>query len=191
MPLLAFHNDPAIKAKYLARVENHILMNNLVHGKGWEGGRGCAVGCTLEAYDHARYPTELGIPEWLARLEDSLFEGMSLEKSKTWPRDFLAAIRPGDDLERIKAPFMISVLRSALATQEANTNFDAAAFPDVAASIEGVKNVIRETIVLWEAEGSAAWSAAWSAASAASAARSAQYAKFDYFADELLAIITG
>ena len=50
----AFHNDPAIKAKYLERVAAHRHLDQLVQGTGWESDRGCAVGCTLDAYDHAR-----------------------------------------------------------------------------------------------------------------------------------------
>jgi hypothetical protein len=50
----AFHNDQAIKDKYIARVEAHIKADNLIRGTGWYGGKGCAVGCTLEAYDHIR-----------------------------------------------------------------------------------------------------------------------------------------
>jgi hypothetical protein len=72
--------------------------DNLVRGIGWENGKGCAVGCTLEDYKHSRYETELGIPEWLAGVEDTLFEGMSVEKSKTWPEMFLSSIKVGDDL---------------------------------------------------------------------------------------------
>jgi len=81
----AFHNDEAIKLKYVNRMKEHIRLDNLVHGQGWESGKGCAVGCTLENYDHAQYPIELEVPEWLAKLEDIIFENMSLEKSKTWP----------------------------------------------------------------------------------------------------------
>ena len=74
--MLSFHNDPAIKAKYLDRVKAHAKADRLIQGTGWKGGKGCAVGCTLEAYDHSLYPIELGLPEWLARLEDRIFEGL-------------------------------------------------------------------------------------------------------------------
>ena len=59
----AFHNDPAIKEKYLSRVRAHRAADELIRGTGWDGHRGCAIGCTLESYDHARYPIELGVPE--------------------------------------------------------------------------------------------------------------------------------
>jgi hypothetical protein len=139
--LTAFHGDQAIKDRYLARVKSHMEADRLIRGTGWDlkGDvyRGCAIGCTLEAYDHSRYPIELGIPEWLAHLEDELFENMSEEKSRTWPHDFLSAITPGDDLDRVQAPFMIIVLNIALGM------FDHAEYPDVEKSV-------RTVIALWQ-----------------------------------------
>lgn len=100
--LLSFHGSQAVKDKYLARVKAHMAADHLVRGVGWQGGIGCAVGCTLEAYDHSRYPIELGLPEWLARLEDACFEGMPLENSRTWPLRFLQAIPVGVDTEPVR-----------------------------------------------------------------------------------------
>lgn len=179
-PLLAYHNDPSIKAKYLMRIQKHMDADDLIRSVGWYDEKGGAVGCTLEAYDHSKYPIELGIPEWLAHVEDTLFEGMSLEKSKTWPRDFLDAISPGDDLNLVKVPFLIVVLTSALETQESNTNFDEFKFPEVKLTIEQSKQSLRTVIGLlkrndvsqeeWDAADAArdaAWSAARDAADAA------------------------
>jgi hypothetical protein len=64
--MLAYHNDPKIKAQYLRRVRAHEKMDEIIQGKYWERGRGCAVGCTIHGSDHTQYETELGIPEWLA-----------------------------------------------------------------------------------------------------------------------------
>jgi len=166
MTLKAFHGSQEIKDKYLKRVKMHMDADEIVRGIGYEPGYGsgkgkmCAIGCTLEAYNHALYETELGIPKWLALLEDDLFENMSEAKSRTWPHEFLSAINPGCDLERIKGPFLIIVLKTALKT------FDHQAFPDVKSAIEG-------SIALWQRDdiGSDDWDAArcaaWDAASAA------------------------
>jgi hypothetical protein len=81
----AYHGDSEIKAKYLARVRSHRAADELIHGKGWDGHRGCAIGCTLDGYDHSRYPIELGIPEQLAHLEDWLFERLPVDNSMAWP----------------------------------------------------------------------------------------------------------
>lgn len=185
--MLAFHNDPAIKAKYLARVEGHIKADNLIRGTGWDGFRGCAVGCTLENYDHSQYPIELGIPEWLARVEDGIFEGMSDQKSRTWPKDFLDAIKSGADLEKAKAPFLVMVLEGAL------TTFDHRAFPHVRAAINGAIDLWRRNDIGSEEWRAAAWSARAAAESAARAAWAAESAaragKYDEFADGLLSIL--
>lgn len=98
----AFHNDPAVKAKYLNRVIAHAAADALIQGTGWNGSKGCAVGCTLEAYNHSRYPIELGLPEWLARLEDSIFEGLPVDEAMTWPQRFLEAIPVGADVEPVR-----------------------------------------------------------------------------------------
>ena len=100
--MLSFHNDPAIKAKYLDRVKAHAKADRLIQGTGWKGGKGCAVGCTLEAYDHSLYPIELGLPEWLARLEDRIFEGLPKAEAMQWPARFLAAIPVGVDVEPVQ-----------------------------------------------------------------------------------------
>ncbi len=169
-PLRAFHGNSAIKVDRLARVAAHRAADDLQRGMTGEGGKGCAVWCTLDAYDHARYPIELGIPEWLARVEDTLFEGMSIGRAMGWPTDFLEACAVGADLECAKAPFLIHVLRSTL------KHFDHAANPQVVAAVEG-------SIALWGRTdiGSADWESAWSAArsaaeSADSAAESARSA---------------
>jgi hypothetical protein len=60
----AFHNDNEIKQKYLKRVIAHQKADELIKGKYWEKGKGCAVGCTIHSGDHAKYETELGIPRW-------------------------------------------------------------------------------------------------------------------------------
>ena len=95
--MLAYHNDPSIKEKYLLRVRSHAAQDEIIKGKYWENGKGCAVGCTVHSSNHSAYETELGIPAWLARVEDRLFEGMPLARAKLWPEQFLSAIRPGAD----------------------------------------------------------------------------------------------
>lgn len=102
MPLRAFHGAPELKAKYLNRVAQHRALDHLVQGIGWNGmTKGCAVGCTLEAYDHVRYPIELGVPLQLAYLEDQLFEQQNVEDAQRWPERFLSAIPVGADLTRV------------------------------------------------------------------------------------------
>jgi hypothetical protein len=69
-PLISYHGDPAIKEKYVTRMQLHMDADELVQGVGFEKNgvtRGCAIGCTLDKYEHSAYETELGIPRILAR----------------------------------------------------------------------------------------------------------------------------
>jgi hypothetical protein len=110
--LIAYHGKKEIKAKYLTRVRAHRAADQLVRGTGWTDGRGCAVGCTLHAYDHARYPIELGVPEILARLEDKIFESIDEKRAMQWPTQFLAAIPVGADLSAVWPKFAAWMLRN-------------------------------------------------------------------------------
>lgn len=193
----SFHNDIAVKCKYVARTEKHRKADELIRGTGWDGSKGCAVGCTLEKYDHSQYPIELGLPEWLARVEDTLFEGMSLERAMLWPSEFLLAIPVGvtenDFLYKVKAPFIRAMLEGTL------KNFDNEKFPDVASAVQGsIALWSRDDLEAqsWESARSAAWSAAasawsaaWSARSARSAESAARSAAYDGYADKLLELL--
>jgi len=122
-PLRAYHGDPAIKAKYIARIRAHRAAEHLTQGIGWSDDdptqiRGCAVGCTLESYDHSRYPIELGLPEWLAYLEDSIFEGLPAEEAQAWPESFLGAIQPGVDTEPVRHQLALLRIDRLIALQQ-------------------------------------------------------------------------
>ena len=108
--MLAFYNDQAIKDKYLSRVRLHRAADEIVKGQYWEGGKGCAVGCTVHSSDHLAYETELGIPRIIARLEDRIFENLPNELAMTWPERFLDAIPVGKDLSRVWPKFAIFLL---------------------------------------------------------------------------------
>lgn len=105
-PLRAYHGDPAIKIKYLDRLAEHRRLDNLQKGMIGEGGKGCAVWCTLNAYNHQAYEDLLGIPRMLARLEDGIFESLPRVRSMEWPREFLEAIKPGADLAGVGDKFL-------------------------------------------------------------------------------------
>src|SRR5690606_9836881 len=108
--LLSFHNDPAIKEKYLNRLYLHYKADEIIQGTYWQNGKGCAVGCTVHSRRHESYESELGVPWILACLEDSIFEGLPNEKAKEFPIQFLEAIPVGVDLEPVWRKFMIWLL---------------------------------------------------------------------------------
>ncbi len=108
--LIAFHGDKAIKTKYVNRVKAPQIADEIMQGKYWENGRGCAVGCTVHSDKHDAYETELGISWRLARVEDSIFEALSNEEAKKFPLQFLNKVKLGIDTELIFKKFTIWAL---------------------------------------------------------------------------------
>ena len=161
----AFHDDPAVKQKYLDRVIAHRAADNLVKGKGWEDGKGCAIGCTLESYSHSRYPIELGIPEMLAHLEDCIFEGLPNGDSQQWPERFLSAIELGADLSLVGWKFLHWLLTESLIGA-----YDHKLVRDAVQQCAAVLEPLTRGKKVNQSAASAAWNAAESAESAVSAA---------------------
>jgi hypothetical protein len=110
--MLTFLNDPKLKEQRIAQVRAHRLADQLVKGKYWEDGKGCAVGCTIHSGNHEDYETELGIPVELAYLEDRIFESLDNGNAMMWPERFLAAIPVGVDLRgtHINKRFVLALL---------------------------------------------------------------------------------
>jgi hypothetical protein len=181
----------------LGEIERHRKADQIIKGTyGEENGtwKGCAVGCSIhsinilkgkeyETNDHHIYETQLGIPEWLAKVEDTIFEGLPTEDAMLWPEQFTRAVPVGVDskkLEFVKWKFCLVLLKE---------NYDQVKGLDIT---EELKNQVLEAIDevrkvhqtavdtgKWDesaassAASSAAESAAWSARSAAWSARSA------------------
>ena len=118
--MLSFNNDQAIKDKFIARLVAHRDADELIKGVGWEDGKGCAVGCTLHAYNHEAYEDELGIPKVLARIQDRLFEGLPNHLSQQWPIRFLQSIPVGVDLSLVVWQFLHRIVSDGV--EEYGTN---------------------------------------------------------------------
>ena len=122
----AFHSDPAIKFQIMAGLAAHRATDEIVQGVYWENGKGCAVGCTLEAIrrmkgyediDHCSHEVaenETGIPQVLWYLDDCIFEELPNAAAKDWPEQFIEAIRPGADLSMIWPRFALWLLAEEL-----------------------------------------------------------------------------
>lgn len=162
----AFNDDTNIKEKYMSRLKAHALADEIVKGIYWENGKGCAVGCTIHSSNHKAYETELGVPQWLARVEDRIFEGLPNDRAKLWPIEFLNAVNVGSDLEKIKAPFMIYILESVI------DKFDHKKFPEVLSSVNKVIELYKNngTTEEFMSARAAAAAAAYAAAAVAYAA---------------------
>jgi hypothetical protein len=133
--MLAYHSDPELKTFVLNQIIAHREADKLVKGRYWHDGKGCAVGCTLEAVrlhngnatkkinheSHSLYETELGIPRILARLEDRFFESLPNTESQAWPERFTSAIRPGADLAMVWPRFAFWLLTEECPQHTKNT----------------------------------------------------------------------
>ena len=187
----AYHDDQAVKAKYIGRVRTHREADNLIQGTGWENGKGCAVGCTLESYDHAAYEAELGVPRMLAHLEDAIFEGLAEAEAQAWPERFLKAIPVGADLSLVGWQYLDWLLSDLPETDDSDSvvwrvrdevtgpmsrgeEVDLSVAKDAAWAAErAARSAARSArSAAWAAE-RAARSAAWAARPAESAAESA------------------
>jgi hypothetical protein len=186
------------KTEFVKELKAHQAADNFVRGSYWERGKGCAVGCSLEAIsrikslkfsfdNHKLYEAHLGIPEWMARLEDSIFEGIGEQRAKVWPVEFAEAIHVGADLEKAKVPFLIMVLEHSLSSMSA-AKYAAVTHPEVESAITGSIAAVEQMIKAQKSGNKAdiekARSAADSAYSAARSARSADSAAYSaYSAD--------
>ena len=101
----AFIDAEVSKEELLETLAWHRVEGWIVQGwYYWQGGRGCAVGCTLHEYapgeeeSHALYEDLFGIPWSLAYLEDAIFEGLDVGSARAWPERFVGAIPEGADL---------------------------------------------------------------------------------------------
>src|SRR4051812_3973992 len=105
--MLSYKNDSKLKEMFVSEIEEHRKADQIIKGTYGEGSngdwKGCAVGCSIHSLnrklhksyatnDHSVYETELGIPEWLARLEDTIFEGLPQEDAVLWPTQFAEAV---------------------------------------------------------------------------------------------------
>ncbi len=117
--VIAFHESQELKDFVLNQLAIHREADKLVKGDYWNDGKGCAVGCTLEAVrlhngkfsdginhrSHALYESELGIPIIIAKLEDRFFESLPNGESQNWPERFTNTIAPGSNLAMVWPKF--------------------------------------------------------------------------------------
>ena len=106
----AFLDSPELAAAVRAQVQAHYDADEIIKGKYWEDGKGCAVGCIIHGSEHSRFESELGIPKDIAYLIDAIFEALPNGEAKEFPRRFVNAIRPGADLSMVIQRFLLWLL---------------------------------------------------------------------------------
>jgi hypothetical protein len=175
MTLLAYMNDPQLKADIVEEIAKHRAADQIVKGHyGRINGKwtGCAVGCSIRSLnlrrglklptdDHDIYETYLGIPRHLAKLEDIIFERLPDGRYLDWPGQFADAIRPGADLSMVWAQFALWMLTDAGFLRITDRNRDA---------INDVVVLYRRWVDTGQKPSTDDWLAARRAAAAAAAA---------------------
>jgi hypothetical protein len=121
--LIAFHGNHKVKELYLTKVKEIVAANKCFPVKDDyimpEQGRYNAIQASVELeavgdmYKYRsnyetmfRIETELGIPLWLAHLEDAIFNILNTYDAIKWPTKFLEAIPVGADLELVRPRFL-------------------------------------------------------------------------------------
>ena len=185
-----------LKEIYWHRDQDAFIKGTYAEGEG-KNFQGCAVGCSLNSVarikgieistsSHKEYETHLGIPQWVARLEDRIFEGLPKERSKRWPVEFAEAVNEGADLEKIKIPMLIFIVEQARTKTTNERSLKA---------IDGVLTELRKDALdltqLREARSAAyaAAAAAYAAADADAADAAARSNAYVVFADKLLELM--
>lgn len=124
--MLSYHNDENLKKLIICEMRKHQEQDQFVkntYGRE-EGGKfnGCAIGCAIDSInialgkrysicDHKVFEEALGIPEWLAHLQDSFFEVLPICDNSQFAVDFLEAIPVGVNLEPLKWKFCAFLMR--------------------------------------------------------------------------------
>ena len=180
----SYLNDTKLKRDFVKEIKWHSDQDKFIKGTYQQGSngdfKGCAVGCSIhslnrikgkkfETDNHKIYETELGIPEWLARLEDTIFEGLPTKEAMEWPLKFSKAIPVGVDLEPVKWKFSAYLMKENI-DRVLSLNIIDELKEQVVSSIRGVLKLNEDAIKTGKWDGSAARSAAWSAGSAARSA---------------------
>ena len=199
--MLAFHGKAALKKKYVARVDRHRRLDQIVKGFYWEGGKGCLVGCSIHGEDHSKFETELGIPQALARIADACFEGSSNAYAMALPGRFMRAAKPGAVLSLVVDKVMLWIVESVAqynttdAAKKANTDICNLYKRKIAGD---VPSFYEWNAAQAEAEVRAAW-AAWATATEAEAraavwaaeaeARAAKENYYEALADKMIELM--
>lgn len=144
--------------------------------------QGCAVGCAVQSLnvkrglslshnDHFALAEASGIPEWLYRIQDTIFEGLPKGEGGKFSIEFFEAINPGVNLEPVKWKFYAFILKENI-ERVLLLNIDDKLKQEVVEAIHDVLSLHEKAIKNGE----------WAARSAASAA-------YQKYAKELLRLL--
>lgn len=97
----AFHGDANLKRQVIQQLRDRRDAGEL-HPEIVTGDvTGSAASRKQNAFDDVRFPTDVGLPVWLAELGNVIFRGLPHDLALDWPEVLLDSIAPGDDLEHV------------------------------------------------------------------------------------------
>jgi hypothetical protein len=114
----AFENTPVTKEQLLTQLRGHHAADEIIQGRYWENGKGCAVGCSIHGRDHYQYEKLFGIPYGMALLEDRIFERLPPKLAKEWPLRFSEAVPVGADLNPVLNRFGVWMMQTGLCVSD-------------------------------------------------------------------------
>lgn len=166
MNLIAYHGRQSEKDAILAQLRAYAAADELANGVYWQRCERCAVARTIHGSSRETYESRFGIPQILACLEDTIFEGLPNALAKKWPIAFVTAIEPGADLSLVGWRF----LHWLITDEGVNPGI---VHPKVRGAVKRCADVLFPLTVGEEVDVRAAWSAANAANVAAGMAGSA------------------
>ena len=180
--ILAWHNEPELKASALERLREHQRLETIVQGSYWSSRfeRGCQLGCLTHTNRDTHGAAELlfGIAKRIGYWLEAVFEGLPSEEATQWVIESTEAIPVGAELSRCHHHFCAWLMGESGLMRITELN---------RAAIEKVRDLHLRAISgdalddselsaarsesLWassesESESAAAWASAWAARSA-------------------------
>lgn len=104
--MISFFGSQCLRDAVVERVREHQRLDQIAQLIYWDGSKGCAIGCVLHSGEHMAFEQQLGLPVFLAYLDEQIFENLPLDEAKAWPLRFIEAVPVGVDLELVFPRFM-------------------------------------------------------------------------------------
>jgi len=104
--VISFFGDQCLRDAVVERVREHQRLDQIAQQIYWDGSKGCAIGCVLHGDQHLAFEQQLGLPVFLAYIDEHIFERLPLEEARAWPLRFIEAVPVGVDLELVFPRFM-------------------------------------------------------------------------------------
>ena len=183
------------KAKYLKLAKTHRTADRFSQGKWIKEGkdkegmhRGCFYGCLMQTRDGvlSSASSVMGLPEWIVRVSEKIFEGLPKDLAKEFPVKLLEAIPTTTDTEQMWKDWNYAVLMDKGHGQYKYCGDN----KECKKAVKQCADLFKMEVITEKAARSAAHSAAYSAAhSAAYSARSARSDHYIWLSETLIKIM--